>query len=1542
MIPYSLSRFVLRRRTMKRKVSLVMISILLISMISFLGNISGVRASGSTIRVGPTQTYTTIQAAINAASPGDTILVDPGTYYEQVTINKSLSVTSTGGAGQTFINASGLSAEAGSDFYLVLINAPGNVSFEGFTVKMVSNDAYDRFGIFTQCTTASPTYIIKNNVIIGTGNVSDDEDYGFYAQSGMENDVFTYNTVTQTGCDNIMLEQHNGTTEISHNNLDAGIYGIDAIFAMAYNGRDVTALQNVSYNTFTMNTGEAFDYDHRATAISFCTPGAAWGLSDAHFTNVVIQGNVITGLNSNGRGIGFWNGGGSGGGTLEPLIIGNTITGLSTSYTNSSGVDFIGAGASVDANVTLNTITNVNQGVLLRTDSCAPDLIIHYNNILSNAVGVNSTVQPESAVDARFNWWGDNSGPGGIGPGSGQPIYGNITYSPWLTAHTSSIVQLTVTSAHDSSNPSGTTSYLFGTSVTASVASLVFGSTGTQYVCTGWTGTGDVPSSGTGTIVTFTITQDSTITWNWKTQYSVTFNQAGVGSDFIGTVMTIGGNNYDRNGVTFWWDSNSIHSFSFAPLLPAGGEKQYVWNSTAGLSTAQSGTLTVTGSGNVTGEYKTQYQITFDQSGVGNGFNGTIVSIDGTSYNRTQLPTVFMWDNNSVHSFSYASPLTIDTHTVYTWSSTTGLSTLQSGSLTVTAPGSVVASYVIANEITFDQVGINSSKFAGPVLVIDGTNYTAAQLPMSFSWKVGDTHTFAYYSPLTNNANTKRYVWVSTSGLSLLQSSSLTVTTYGSIVASYNIQYYLTLTTSPNGVNSPSGQGWHAAGAEVPISTSQYVDIITGSSRYSFSTWNTTRMLEISNPGSISTTVYLDAPKTVTAEYVTQYYLAVASSYDSPTPLSGWFNSGTSVTESIASPVPGSSGTQYRCTGWTGTGSVPPSGSDLSLTFTINSPSTITWNWKTQYFLNVQTSPANKDSPSGQGWYDAGAHAGISTTPDVTIISGDSRYDFRGWTTNDMTEIANPMSPSTTVLMDQAKTVTANYVTQHNVTFDQSGVGNGFNGTIVSIDGTSYNRTQLPTTFWWDYGSVHGFSYASPLAVGNGKQYVWNSTTIQNIVFSNLQSGTLTVKGSGTVIGNYKTQYRIMFSETGVGTDFSGTVVSIDGTNYDRNGVTFWWDAGSVYSYSFASPLIAVSTQYLWGSTSGLSTLQSGSLTVTSSGGVFGNYVVQNAITFDKLGVGSDFTGTVVVIDGTSYTAAQLPVHFYWTVGTTHTFAYQSPLTVGASTEQYVWTSTTGLSSVRSGSITVTTYGSIVGNYKTQYFLTVAADPAGLGNELTRNPAGQSSGAGWWYDASTSVTLTATSAAHYSFDHWTVDGNSQGNGVNPIGIVMDAPHNAVGHYVLNVEVLNISAKTVVGCGLCMPITITVKNRGSTAETFNVTIYLNTTPYNVQQFVMLGAGASRTLTYSLNTTGCAYGNYTLSASAWIRPGETGNYTYGTVKVTIPGDINGDGVVGTKDLHILGVNWGLNVPPADPNADINGDGTVGTKDLHILGVNWGLHL
>ena len=59
----------------------------------------------ATLNVGPGQPYSTIQSAINAAAPGDTVLVAPGTYYENLLVqNKSIALKSIAGAATTIID----------------------------------------------------------------------------------------------------------------------------------------------------------------------------------------------------------------------------------------------------------------------------------------------------------------------------------------------------------------------------------------------------------------------------------------------------------------------------------------------------------------------------------------------------------------------------------------------------------------------------------------------------------------------------------------------------------------------------------------------------------------------------------------------------------------------------------------------------------------------------------------------------------------------------------------------------------------------------------------------------------------------------------------------------------------------------------------------------------------------------------------------------------------------------------------------------------------------------------------------------------------------------------------------------------------------------------------------------------------------------------------------------------------------------------------------------------------------------------------------
>jgi len=58
----------------------------------------------------------------------------------------------------------------------------------------------------------------------------------------------------------------------------------------------------------------------------------------------------------------------------------------------------------------------------------------------------------------------------------------------------------------------------------------------------------------------------------------------------------------------------------------------------------------------------------------------------------------------------------------------------------------------------------------------------------------------------------------------------------------------------------------------------------------------------------------------------------------------------------------------------------------------------------------------------------------------------------------------------------------------------------------------------------------------------------------------------------------------------------------------------------------------------------------------------------------------------------------------------------------------------------------------------------------------------------------------------------------------------------------------------------------------------------------------------------------------------------------VPMSIPGDVDKDGVVGVSDLVIVGLHFGES-PPSDPRADVNGDGKVDILDLIIIAGHFG---
>jgi len=130
------------------------------------------------------------------------------------------------------------------------------------------------------------------------------------------------------------------------------------------------------------------------------------------------------------------------GGTAEATLEGNTIRnvrmgiysqGDSLLIKDNTIEDTVHCGIGIDTAlgtiITGNTISNCG---LMGIEVFGPNVVANFNNITGNTnFGVWSAVTTGPQVDATNNWWGDASGPSGVGPGTGDAININVVYDPW-------------------------------------------------------------------------------------------------------------------------------------------------------------------------------------------------------------------------------------------------------------------------------------------------------------------------------------------------------------------------------------------------------------------------------------------------------------------------------------------------------------------------------------------------------------------------------------------------------------------------------------------------------------------------------------------------------------------------------------------------------------------------------------------------------------------------------------------------------------------------------------------------------------------------------------------------------------------------------------------------------------------------------------------------------------------------------------------------------------------------------------------------------
>lgn len=147
--------------------------------------------------------YSTIQAAVDAAFPGDVILVENGTYNEQVTISKSF-IRIIGGD-QTILDGQ-MSLSVG-----FILNNTSGVVIKSFTIKNFRSDGIDVLGS-------------SNSNVIEKVQISDVNYYGVFLASSVANCQVTGSSIigANIGIYNLSNNLRIEGNRISYN----GSYGI--------------------------------------------------------------------------------------------------------------------------------------------------------------------------------------------------------------------------------------------------------------------------------------------------------------------------------------------------------------------------------------------------------------------------------------------------------------------------------------------------------------------------------------------------------------------------------------------------------------------------------------------------------------------------------------------------------------------------------------------------------------------------------------------------------------------------------------------------------------------------------------------------------------------------------------------------------------------------------------------------------------------------------------------------------------------------------------------------------------------------------------------------------------------------------------------------------------------------------------------------------------------------------------------------------------------------------------------------------------------
>ena len=427
--------------------------------------------------------------------------------------------------------------------------------------------------------------------------------------------------------------------------------------------------------------------------------------------------------------------------------------------------------------------------------------------------------------------------------------------------------------------------------------------------------------------------------------------------------------------------------------------------------------------------------------------------------------------------------------------------------------------------------------------------------------------------------------------------------------------------------------------------------------------------------------------------------------------------------------------TLFYCTGYTGTGSCP-SGSGASVTFTINTHSSITWNWVGSFKLFTSVDPVGYGSVTVdpvQEWYAEGASVQLTATPSAEI------YTFSNWS-GDLTGSTNPV----TIAMSKTKYITANFIPTPRAVV------------VTSAQGSP--SPPVGTTYYPNGTSVIVSCGTTPYAGSAGTQYVntgWTGGTGDILATGTGTSYTFTISQNCAITWTWKTQYLLTTSVTPIFPASGGTITRLpDDTWYD-SGTTVTLTANPASGFAFGN----------WsGGLSGSGNPKD--ILMNSPKNVVANFTILTprvvTVTSER-GEPAPPAGAISCPDGYAVPLSCGP----------------APYPVGATGTRYDCTGWSGGTGDIPPTGTETFYtiaeihndSTITWSWHTEYQLTTAVAPTETGSVTPDN--------GSWHDSGTIISCLATANAGWGFVQWS--GDLSGT-QNPKDLTMSGPKSITANF----------------------------------------------------------------------------------------------------------------------------------------------------------------